>query len=378
MENGIVNLSNRLSKDLFDVTVCSLKSLGPMSDRLEPHVTVVGMNFSEGRPTSFPLRLARFFHKVRPDVVHTHGFAGGSYTGIVGARLAGVPVIINGEHGSFFTKPHQVAIQRLLAAFCHRTLSVSESLGKEIVLKIGIPSRKIRVIRNGVDTDLFSGKYEKRSRHVRNLLKDHGVSVDEHTLLIGSIGSLKPQKNQKLLLEALLLLCSKSLFDGPKVVLVGNGPDYDNLKRFTLENHLQDRVALIGESDAVPQLLAAMDIFVSTSIATHEGLSNVILEAMSSGVPVISTKSVGSLELIQDGINGLLIDSDNLSSLVNCIELLLSKAPLRIEMANHARRMVYDRYGLDRMVTEYEQLYIELLKSRTLHRRPLSRSFSSG
>ena len=102
MENGIVNLCNWHSRERFDLTICCLKSVGAMAKRLRDDVTVKCMNFSEGKPTFTPIKMAKYFKRYQPDIIHTHGLAGGSYVGIVGARLAGVPVIINGEHGTFY------------------------------------------------------------------------------------------------------------------------------------------------------------------------------------------------------------------------------------------------------------------------------------
>ena len=356
MENGIINLCNWHDRKKYDLTVCCLKSVGEMAKRLRDDVKVICMNSSEGKPVFQPIKMAMLFKKLRPHIVHTHGIAGGSYVGIIGAKLVKVPVIINGEHGSFVLKPHLVMIQKILACMCYLTLSVSESLKDRVVHNLGIDADKITVIPNGVDTELFSGDYNCSDIH-KELLQQHKIIINQNTIVIGCIGSLKFEKNQFMLLKALRDIRLKKAEVDIKVLVIGDGPDKNDLIQFTKDNKLNKNVAFLGNRNDIPRLLSVMNIFASMSIGQHEGMSNVIIEALSSRLPVVATKSVGTNELIKDGENGFLVDPDDLADLVDKIELLSNDLPLQKKLGQNAKSMIKEKFSIDKMVMGYEKVY---------------------
>jgi glycosyltransferase involved in cell wall biosynthesis len=110
-------------------------------------------------------------------------------------------------------------------------------------------------------------------------------------------------------------------------MFIGTGPDLEMLQRYVIDNDMQGQVLFLGLRDDMPTVLSFVDLLVSTSISSHEGMSNVILEAMASGKPVISTESVGSAEIIRDGYNGFLVDSASTQHLCESILLLQKNRP---------------------------------------------------
>lgn len=334
-----------------------------MATRLKADVRVVTMNIPEGNALFAPLKMAAFFRSEKPHIVHCHGFAGGSYLGIVGARLAGVPVVINGEHGSFFLKPHQILMQKILASMCDEYLSVSATLKKKVADNLRIDPGRISVIPNGVDTDIFNGNYDTAPLREELAVK-YGISIGDESFIIGSIGSLKPEKNQGMLLEAVARVEKTKEKRTCVVIFIGDGPDLPALQDLVREKGLQKQVAFLGVRDDVSRWLALMDLFVSTSIARHEGLSNVILEAMASGLPVVSTRSVGSAELVHEGSNGFLIEPDDVAQLSDRLGQLMSDRPLLIQMGCNATDFIRQGYSIERMISAYERLYHKALEHR--------------
>ena len=363
MENGIINLCNGHDRSVFVPEVCCLRSSGSMAHRLRRDVSLIDMRLS-GNIVCDILRLSTLFKKKKPNIIHTHGFGGGSLFGIVGAKLGGVPVIINGEHGTFFLKKHQVLLQRLLASFCNLTLSVSESLKRQVVANLGIAPDRIKVIPNGVDTQKFSGTYNY-SYLQKELKKKYNVKLNQDTIVIGSVGSLKPEKNQIMLLRALNQIKEKNykVFKRMLVVFVGEGEGRKKLEQFASSNSLSSNVVFWGKRDDVPQLLSMMNFLVSTSIAKHEGMSNVILEAYASKLPVIATKSVGTEELVKDGVTGFLVNEDDVDNLAHRILLLANNRDLVCQMGEEAREIAERKYSLSGMIHNYEFVYLSLLNS---------------
>ena len=361
MENGVVNLCNNLDRSKFEPMICCLYHTGPMADRLRPDVRVINMAQPQGKSILSVFRLARLFKQIKPDIVHTHAWGGGSLYGITGARLANVPVIINGEHGSFFLKNHQVILQRILARISNLTLSVSESLKRRIVKNLGIPDEKIKVIPNGVDTDKFTGNYDW-SYISEECTQKYGFSLNGNSFIIGSVASLKAEKNQIMLLEALREIKHENDGRKIKIIIVGDGPDLEKLMQFVRDNQLERDVVFLGNRQDIPQLLSAFDVLISTSISRHEGMSNVILEAMSSGLPVIATKSVGTTEVVREGETGFLIEENDVSALVDKINLLRHNQELANRMGAQARKIAKEQYSIAKMVENYEKLYLNILQ----------------
>jgi len=358
MENGVVNICNQINRERFIPTICCLNALGPMADRLSPDVDLTNMAFPMGYQLTAILTLAKYFRSSKIDIVHTHAWGAGSFYGILAAKLARVPVVVNGEHGSFFLKPHQIILQRFLSSLCNANLSVSESLKIKINEFLGIPAEKIRVIRNGVDTDTFTGDYPREE--VLKKLNDQGYQLDSNSFYIITVGSLKVEKGQIFLLKAFRQLKMQQV-DSVRVIVVGDGPDRTMLSDYVMSNGLWEHVYFVGNRPDIPELLSVADLFVSTSVPKHEGLSNVMLEAMSSGLPVISSVSVGTSELVKDGFNGYIFQENDVQGLASKIEMLVSDRFLLQELSKNAKKFIRNNFSLPKMINEYEELYLYLL-----------------
>lgn len=363
MENGVVNICNRLDRSKFELMICCLKGLGAMVDRLESDVKVFNLKFPEGRDLLRPFAVAHFLRKIQPDIVHTHGWAQGSFESILGARLAQVPVVLNGEHGGFHLKKHQIFLQILLSFFCDLTLTVSQSLKDEIVKNIGINPKTIFVIRNGVDVEKFNGEHDTAS-----LVDEIKTKVGEDfyrigSFILGCVGSLKPEKNQILLLRAVKQINYLFPENNIIVLFIGDGPDRNRLEDYVYNNKLGKQVVFMGTRNNIPQVFSLLDVLVSTSVPYWEGLSNVMLEAMSSGVPVIATRSIGSIELIEDAVNGFIIESNDITNLINKIISMNKKPEIAIEMSREASILIKNKFSINEMVSGYENCYLSRFES---------------
>jgi glycosyltransferase involved in cell wall biosynthesis len=361
MENGIVNLSNFFDRSIFTPSVVCLHSSGVMEQRLKPDVKVHCMNFREVKRLLRPFSFAKYLQKEKIDIIHTHAWGGGSFTGIMAAKIAKVPVVINGEHGSFFTKRRQIIAQKILFNLCDANLAVSESLKIKISKKLGVSSDRITVIRNGVDSNIFSGQYSKNK--ILNTLKSNGYDLKDKFIII-SVGSLKPEKGQIFLLEAVRKLVVEDGITQLTVIFAGDGPDMKKLSTYRKHNKLCNNVFFLGNRSDIPELLTIADLLVSTSVGSHEGLSNVMLEAMSSSVPVIATKSVGTEEVVQDGYNGFLIPQGDHVFLATIIRSLIDNPKLLLKISNNSKTTAENNFSIAAMVQAYQDLYLKLFQKR--------------
>ncbi len=362
MENGVINLCNMIDRDQFKPIICCLKEKGTMATRLKSDVDIYNIQINQNNKIAAIYKVARHIKKLSVQIVHTHAWGSGSLYGILGAKLAHVPVIINGEHGAFFDTWYQILIQKLLFKICDANLAVSESLKNSVSKTIGVPHHKIIVVKNGVDTDIFSGDYS-RSKVINGLLEE-GYALEERSILIMNIGSLKPQKSQMMLVNAIKNIIRDRKELDIHVFFIGDGQDRSYLDKYVHQEGLQKSIHFLGNRSDIPELLSICDIFVSTSIPDFEGLSNVILEAMSSGVPVISTRSVGSSELVLSNTNGILVNHNDIDQLENAIRKMIDDEKLREEMGNNGRKIISQDYSINEMIMYYEKIYRRILEQR--------------
>jgi len=350
MENGVVNIANQIDYSCFDFMICCFSKKGDLAKRLSNQNTkVLELNYGPGIHPEAVFSLARLFKRNKIHVVHTHGWGAKSLVGLLGAKLAGTPICINGEHGVLYVeKWNKLLIQRIIARMFDHTLSVSEGLKIKLINRLGLNGKDITVIPNGVDTNKFHGNYP-----TEDLRKE--LNLKNSDFIVGVIGTLKEQKNQQIVIKALSEIRQKDY--NLKLLLIGDGPDEAFLQKLVTSLGITEDVLFLGFRDDIPELLSLMDVIVLSSILDHEGMSNVILEAMASKVPVISTVSIGSKELIQDGETGLFFRHDQPSDLADKIILLKDNNGLRKAIITKAKKKILKDHTIDIMVKRYEDYY---------------------
>jgi sugar transferase (PEP-CTERM/EpsH1 system associated) len=351
MEHNIIKLANAHDPSRVVAGICSCQPADPLKERLDPSVRLFELSRRHGHDFRIVAQLARLFGRERPDVLHTHGW-GALCEGVVAARLARVPFIVHGEHGTMETRPRNLRIQRFLWSRVQRVLSVSSRLAERMSAEVGFDRRNITVIRNGVDMRRIAAG---NASAIRDEL---GLKASD--LVIGTVGRLEPVKDHDTLLDALALVRNAGL---PfKAIIAGDGSLRDALDRRAAELGLQGAVLFLGERSDVENVLAASDIFVMSS--RSEGLSNTIIEAMAAGLPVVSTAVGGADELIADGVTGRLVPPANPAALAQSLAHLLRNPTEREAMGRRAHQRAASDFDLHRMVRDYEDLYLEVCGSK--------------
>jgi sugar transferase (PEP-CTERM/EpsH1 system associated) len=354
LENGVVNLVNRIDRQLFDMVICCLRGYGGLKQRVSPSVKVIDLNESRGFQVSTMFRIAVLCRKEKVDVVHTHGWAGGFFSGIIGAKLSSVPVILNGEHGTmYFDRPLRASVQRWLAGAVDGIVPVSAVLKNDVIRNFRIGSHKVFPVINGVDTDKF-----RPDNYCRvSARKEFGIGDKE--ILVGAVGRLVPVKDYTTLLRATARVMNE--ISSLKLLLVGDGFMRHELEELSWVLGIDNRVVFTGARQDIPKLLNAMDIFVNSSM--DEGLSNTILEAMSTGKPVIATNVGGNPEIVLDNETGVLVPVGDHGRLAKEILQMTDKRRMR-SMGIKARSRINECFSLKRMVLDYENLYQKLYKKK--------------
>lgn len=351
-EIGILKLLHHSDQAIFDNTLIVLNKTHTSEVLDLNNITLLQLNQGEGNNIKLPIQLSKLFKQHRFDIVHTHSW-GTLIEGIAGAKLAGVPVIIHGEHGTFPQKiPHRY-IQPYFWGMANRVLSVSGHLGKKLSTVTGFPLDKIEVILNGVEEANFYPSQKIR----RNFRREFNFS--ENDFVVGAVGRLTGVKNQAMLLRAAREVIRRG--EEIQIVLVGGfavGDDKEaELKLLVSESGISEYVHFVGFQKNINLFYNGFDVFALTSLS--EGCSNVIQEAMFCKKPVIATNVGGNPELIRDNHTGFLVESNNHIQLAERILALKHNTQLRKDIGLKARQFARKHFSLTQMVDAYHRVYLE-------------------
>lgn len=351
-EKQMTLLATNLPRDQFDVHVCALTRGGPLLADLEAAevpVTVIGKSWKFDPRALW--RLRRHIRELAPDIVHTWLFAANCY-GRRAASRAGVKHIVAGERCvDSWKSSFQLMLDRYFAKRTDRIVANSASV-RDFYVDQGLPQEKFAVIHNGV---ALPGGEDGISRD--EFLSELDLPADAR--LIAAIGRLWPQKRVKDLIWAADLL--KCVRDDVHLLIIGDGPQRWRLERYRDQVEIRDRVHFLGERDDVPQLLPHFDCLWSGS--KFEGQSNVIMEAMSAGVPVVASDIPGTRDLVRDDVTGFLVPLGDRAAFARQTNLVLNDEELASRLGQAGQQRMREEFSVEKMVEQHAELYTSLVQS---------------
>ncbi|MBU2570669.1 MAG: TIGR03088 family PEP-CTERM/XrtA system glycosyltransferase [Gammaproteobacteria bacterium] len=358
LENGLVNLINRMPADRYRHAIICLKNSTDFKNRLQrKDIEIYELNKPEGQDWQSFVKMYRLLKQIKPAIVHTRNLAAIEYQ--VPALLAGVKHRVHGEHGWDVFDPDGSnkkyrLLRRLLGLIIDRFIPLSDHLDNYLREKVGISDSRIRRICNGVDTERFQPARPKV------VVGDCPWPDAEKRLIIGTVGRMHGVKDQMTLARAFVELLKRhpESKNAVGLVMIGDGPLREEVKQLLDENDLLDQAWLPGERSDVAELMRGFDIFVLPSQA--EGISNTILEAMASGLPVIATRVGGNPELVEHAKTGFLVEKQNPSELAGRLSDYIGDPKLCIEHGNKGRERALQAFSIDAMVKNYLSVYDSL------------------
>jgi len=357
-EQVVINLARGMDKEKFKVMVCCLNDKGVFAEELEKEgIEVIALNKKGKFDVSVVFKLVNIMRKYKVDIVHTHLW-GANLWGRLAAKLAGIKVIAATEHNVDVWKPwYYFEIDRLLQHLTDKIIVVSEKV-KEFYVKRGISEDKIEVVYNGISLSSPSlPSYHLPGGTEENVKVEFGIRPEDKVLAV--IGRLVEQKGHRYLFEALHLLDGRYKL---KVLVVGDGPQREQLVSMARQLGMEDKVVFTGLRKDVNDILPAVDMLVMPSL--REGLPMVLLEAMAAGVPVVATKVGGVPEIIEDGKNGLIVEPANVDMLKTAISEILDNDLLRKKIIDNGWKEV-ERFSLTNMLNDTQRVYEKILKEKS-------------
>lgn len=318
--------------------------------------------------------LCRLMRLYRPQIVHTHTAKAG-LLGRLAARLAGVPIVIHTFHGhvlhGYYSPWQNRALQcmeRALACFSDRLVAVSERVKQDLIgYKVAGP-RKISVIPLGLDLEPFSTARRGRGGFRRQM----GINADAK--LIGIVGRIVPIKNHALFIEAAARIAAVE--PAARFVVVGDGALRGMIENQARRLDIAERIAFTGWRSDLAQIYADLDALVVTS--KNEGTPLSAIEAMATGCPVVATSVGGIPDIITDRITGRLCAPGDADGISRAVIELLSDSFEAARIGTNAMSAAHQRFAVERLISDMDKLYSQILNEKAIHNRPIERLEAEG
>ena len=351
-ERALVQIVTRLDREQWQPHVICLTGEGELvqvlRDRDVPVTCLYGRRW---RPFKLISQFANVLREIRPALLQTFLFHA-NIAGRRAARKAGVPVVLSGIRVAERRSRLRLMLDRRSEHLVDAHICVSQGVADYSINVGKLNPAKIRVIPNGVDYERFANAQPAD-------LSEFGIAVDHKTVLC--VGRLDPQKGVMALLDAFATL-SKQMPD-THLLFAGEGPLRAKAEAFVRHAGLQNRVHLAGRRADVAELMQAADCLVLAS--RWEGMPNVVLEAMSAGLPAVTTPVEGVDELIRDKVTGRILKGDDPATLLAGIRETLEDGTPSLAWAKAAQEVVEKDFTWERVASEYDAVFRQAIESKS-------------
>lgn len=348
----ILSCMDRSRFKLVLITLFDLKDGATMYHLLPADVEIVRINFSGFFDLGSWLKLYSALARLRADVVVSHLFFSNTVARVL-KPFMGYQVITT-EHNTYTNKKsfHQF-IDRILSMWTYSIIAVSTTVKTFTAAQEKIPLSKFRVILNGTAVAHIAGVVQRVDVDV--VKKELGL---EHARIMINVARLSEQKNHALLLKGFAAIAKE--YPDLHLLILGEGEKRAELEAEALSLALDEQVHFLGYRNDIYRYYAASDFFVSTS--TIEGLSIAYIEALAAGLPILSTKTSGTDEMIEEGVNGFFIREHTPVAVSEGLIRMLSADP--VAMREGARKSAL-RFDIGATTKGYEDLILESLSSKS-------------
>lgn len=296
------------------------------------------------------MKFVRCLYKNKIDIVQTY-FFDSTFFGVISAKFAGVPVIISCKRDlGFWHTKRLLVVLKIINHFVDKFLVNSEAIKNHIAQNESIPLRKFDVIYNGIETEICNIKRTDEN------LKQHYKIPDNH-YVVGIVANLNRQvKRVDVFIKAAAEIVNT--IDNVRFIIVGGGSLKDGLRELGEELNINKNLIFTGLQNDIYPLISLFDVGVLSS--DSEGFSNSILEYMSLGIPVVATDVGGNPEIIQEGVNGILVALGDYHCMAENICKLLSDRELRFRLGSNGKRFIKKKHSWDIIIREFEKYYYKL------------------
>jgi glycosyltransferase involved in cell wall biosynthesis len=352
-EKGVLKIVSGMDQSRFEVDLIVLRGI-LYQDLIDlKSLNIIELDRVQGNSIKLVPQLVKIFKKNRYDIIYTHSW-NTLVEGYLSALVAGIPIKIHGEHGTFERSYLKDKLQKFLWKHFDAVTVVVDDLEKKLREIFDYKADNIKIVYNGTDHAKFYPSQELR----KEFRKKYGL---DNYFLIGTVGRFYKVKDHFTLIKGFKHF--RTQIPNAKLVLVGGGGKEGDKNKV----HYHQLIEELGITDDVvfippvanPEVLMnTFDIFVLSSIS--EGCSNVILEAMACGIPMVVTDTGGNPELVSDMENGLLFEVGNDKELSEKLHYLHARPEMREKLSQQGIELIKEKFSLERTIATYEKIYSEL------------------
>jgi len=349
-ERALVQVVTRLDRGAWAPVVYCLGERGELADVLQSAGIPTHCLNASRRDASVVGRLAVLLRRQRPELLQSFLFHG-NMAGRLAAVLVRIPVVVSGIRVAEREKRWHLTLERRTRRLVTHHVCVSRAVAEFAKRELRLKDDVVSVIPNGVDGDAIASAPAAD-------LTALGIPPNTRTLLF--VGRLHPQKGGVFLLEGFRRISETD--SDLHLLIVGKGPLEKDVLEFARTHGLESRVHLAGRRSDVPSLMRSASALVLPSL--WEGMPNVVLEAMASGLPVIATSVDGTTELVEPGRTGWLCEPGSAAALARVMRQVLDRPEVAKGIALAAQQYVAERFTWDVAAASYDRLWRCLLSGR--------------
>ncbi|MCP5244453.1 MAG: TIGR03088 family PEP-CTERM/XrtA system glycosyltransferase [Burkholderiales bacterium] len=359
LENGLVNLINRIPPSQYRHVIICIEDYTDFRQRItRDDVQVIALNKRVGYDLKLYTKLFRVLRELKPDIVHTRNLA--ALEAQLIAVAARIKARVHSEHGRDISdlKGENFKynlLRKIIYPFVDHFITVSKDLEVWLTNLLGVSSNRISQIYNGVDNHRFSPGQPTHSG-----LAPSGF-FSENSFVIGSVGRMEAVKDYPSLVRAFLQIIEKipAARMRLRLMIVGDGSSRNECLSLVRQANADDLVWFPGERSDIPEFMRMMNLFVLPSLG--EGISNTILEAMSSGLPVVATRVGGNIELVEEARTGILVSPGKQSELMEAMLSYYTTPELLDIHGKSARHKIETAFSMTAMINSYLRVYDQSL-----------------
>ncbi len=350
-ETHLIEMISHLDRKLFEPHVAVLNFKGRLYNRLVNTAESVTLIEKKSKfDFRAVLRLGKLMKRLSPNIIHTYMWTGNLWGRIAALLFKRDAVLLSSERcPDQWKKPYHIAIDRILYSKTDKLIAVADAVKNFYMEKCRIPEEKFHVVRNGKE-------FPDEIFNKRESFEFFGIENDR--IVVTLTGRFSFEKGHKRLLQitdSIIKKCPEVLFFMP-----GEGVLEKEIKRIIKKSGFEHHFLLPGFIDKKEYIYGASHIIVVPS--DYEGISNVLLEAMSRGIPTVSTDVGGNPEIIEDGINGFLFKPNDKGKFDSCLTALIKNKSLRNEISENAQKIFREKFHISKMMNKIESIYKTELK----------------
>lgn len=360
LETLLIDCINGMPADKYRHAVVCLTDYTDFSKKItKPGVALYALHKPPGLAPATHLHLWRLLRRLRPAILHTYNLSAIEYA--PAAALANVPVRVHGEHGRDARDPDGTnrrhnQLRRLVLPFYDCYYAVSTDLRNWLRDTIGVPDRKNLLLENGIDTARFHPPADG--------LRQATPELPQGAFVFGTVGRIQDVKDHAGLVDAFIALLALVPQHRARLrlAIVGEGPLLPALKDKVRAAGIEDLVWLPGARMDIDAVMRSFSVFVLSSIA--EGTPITILEAMASGLPVVSTRVGGVPEVVLDGVTGALAPASDPQALAQAMARYVEQPELAARHGAASLERTHRHYSMNAMLQAYAGMYDAMLATK--------------